>query len=107
MLSRRAILRDWYLRNRSGFNTILYENKNVGHLNLLAFKQGFLTRFIEGKLVEKDAKAADIYPAANRRHLRFSELKTEHLRKDGLSFFCILYTDLVRLLSKFRNDTMA
>jgi hypothetical protein len=163
-----ATLRDWYLRNRSGFNTILYENKNVGHLNLLAFKQDFLTRFIEGKLVEKDAKAADIYPAANRRsikdlyvesfailhpgenskgkiliqvlsqfseissrvcppdqirnvyalaatregkkllsHLRFSELKTEHLRKDGLSFFCILYTDLVRLLSKFRSDTMA
>jgi len=159
-------LREWYMRNRTGFNIILYDDKKVGHLTLLPFNQDFLTKFNEGKVIEKDAKAADIYTPASRRsikdlyveslailhpsenlkgkilihvlsqfaeivsrvcplnqirniyalaatregkqlllHLSFSEFKTEHLRKDGLGFFCVLYTDLVQLLSKFLETT--
>jgi tetratricopeptide (TPR) repeat protein len=60
-----SILREWYMQNPSGFNMIAYDGKKIGHLNLLPFKQDFLTRFVEGKVVEKDAQAEDIYPAAS------------------------------------------
>lgn len=38
-------------------------------------------------------------------HLHFSEVTREHPRKDGLSFFCVLYTDLVRELFQCLETT--
>jgi hypothetical protein len=62
-------LREWFLRNRNGFNIIKLDQEKVGHTNFLPFKPGFLTEFIAGKVVEKDAAATDIHPPTNRETL--------------------------------------
>jgi tetratricopeptide (TPR) repeat protein len=58
-------LQQWYLRNRNGFNMLLYNDRNFGHLNLLPFTKEFFAKFLEGKVTEKEATQSDIYPPAS------------------------------------------
>jgi tetratricopeptide (TPR) repeat protein len=64
------VLMEWYRQNPHGFNVILYDERKIGHLNLLPFTESFLSRFIEGKVIEKDAKASDVYPPGNQESIK-------------------------------------
>ena len=63
-------LREWFLRNRNGFNLIKLDDQKVGHVNFLPLKARFLAEFIDGKIVEKDATANDIHPPTSRQHIK-------------------------------------
>jgi hypothetical protein len=65
-----TLLREWFLRNPNGFNIINYNKKFIGHVNLLPFKKDFLTSLVNGKAIEKDAKATNLYSPSVRRCIK-------------------------------------
>jgi len=65
-----ALLREWFVQNRNGFNIIRYKKQNIGHVNLLPLKKSFLARLEKGEVIEKEASASDLYSPLSRRYIK-------------------------------------
>lgn len=56
------IMKEWFLKNPNGF-TVIKNNRGkiCGNLDILPLKDNVLRQFIEGKIIERDFSADDIY----------------------------------------------
>ncbi len=57
------ILRDWYSQNPTGFSTIKYKGKMIGHVDLLPLRSSVLGRFMDGDITEREIRGSDLFSA--------------------------------------------